>query len=248
MTVVICSVCGRRIPVRNKFEAEGECPECGADEALVEEDSYDPEPSELICTDCRARFDGGPIGSGPADEDHEGRYTVEDPCPFCSSEEQRGELVPLEDFKAPKAQPETAVARAAAHKLWSEHGSQIPVNVAAIAEVAGLTVVVGSFGHAGRLSEGTTIEVPQSDPLVRQRFTIAHELGHAILRHKVPENRLEIEADAFAAELLIPRSQLREAVNEGLGFRAIAGRFQASRQATLHALSAAHLLRTVAGR
>jgi hypothetical protein len=242
MTVVVCSRCGQRTTLRSSFELDGECPDCGAEEALIPEDAYDPEPLELICCDCRAQLDGGPIGAGPASDEHEGRYTVEDPCPFCSTPDEPGELVPLESFKTPRTQPDTPTARAAAHKLWVKHGSQIPVDVIAIARAAGLTVIVGSFQHAGRLHEGSTIEVPETDAVVRQRFTVAHELGHAELRHAVPDDKLEVEANAFAAELLLPRQALREAVNEQLTFQQIAARFNASRPATLYALAAAKLL------
>lgn len=249
MTVAVCRVCGARSPLRSDFELEGECPECGADEALVAEDAYDPEPIELICCDCRARLDGGPAGTGPGDQaDHEGRYTVEDPCPFCTTPEGAGELVPVETFIEPRRVPDTPVARAAAVRLWRSHGAAVPVDVFAIARAADLTVIVGAFDHSGLLRDGTVIEVPSRDPLARQRFTVAHELGHATLRHEVPEDRIEVEANAFAAELLLPRPALIQAVSSGLGFRAIAERFEASRQATLHALAGAGLLGRVAGR
>jgi hypothetical protein len=248
MTVAVCRVCGARIPLRSKFELDGECSECGAEEALVAEDAYDPEPLELICSDCRSRFDGGPAGTGPASRDHEGRYTVEDPCPFCSTPDGAGELVPLDTFVEPRMQPDTPVARAAALKLWREHGATVPVDVFAIARAGGLTVTVGAFDHAGLLRDGAVIEVPSRDPLSRQRFTVAHELGHATLRRQVPEDRIEVEANAFAAELLLPRPALAQAVSAGLGFRAVVQRFQASRQATLYALSGAGLLGKLAGR
>jgi hypothetical protein len=248
MTVAICCVCGSRSSLRSDFELAGECPECGAGEALVAEDAYDPEPIELICSDCRARFDGGPAGTGPAGEEHEGRYTVEDPCPFCSTPEEPGELVPAATFTVPRDQPDTPVARAAADRLWREYGSQVPVDVVAIARASGLTVIVEAFDHAGLLRDGSVIEVPSRDPVSRQRFTAAHELGHATLRHQVPEDRIEVEANAFAAELLLPRAALIRAVSTGQGFRAIAQRFNASRQATLYALSGAGLLTKVAGR
>lgn len=248
MTVAVCRECGERIALRSSFELGGECPECGADGALVAEDAYDPEPLELICCDCRARLDGGPAGVGPRSGDHAGRYTVDDPCPLCSTEDGHGELVPVETFIEPRMQPETPVARAAANKLWRAHGSTVPVDVVAIAKASGLTVIVSAFDHAGLLRDGTVIEVPKRDPLVRQRFTVAHELGHATLRHAVPEDRIEVEANAFAAELLLPPGPLAQAVAAGLGFRAIAARFQASRQATLHGLASARLLGKIAGR
>jgi hypothetical protein len=242
VTVVVCKACGARVVVRSRFELEGECPECGAEEALVAEDAYDPEPLELICCDCRARVDGGPTGAGSRAGEHEGRYTVDDACPFCSTEEERGELVPLDSIAGPRELPDTPTARAAARKLLTADGSGIPVDVVAIAQAAGLEVEIGRFEHEGRLIDGRRIEVPASQPLVRRRFTVAHELGHATLRHRVPEEQLEVEANAFAAELLLPRHALRAAVGEGLGFKAIARRFEASREATLYALTSARLL------
>jgi IrrE N-terminal-like domain len=242
VSVAICSACGERVVLRSRFELEGECPECGADEALVAEDAYDPEPLELICTDCRARLDGGPAGAGPTGVEHEGRYTVDDPCPFCSSDDEPGQLVPLDAFSTPRELPDTPTARAAARKLWEAHSSRIPVDVVAIARAAGLEVQFGRFEHAGRLLNDSKIEVPEGDPLVRQRFTVAHEFGHATLRHRVPADKLEVEANAFAAELLLPSQELRRAATEGLGFEAIAARFEASRQATLFALMSARLL------
>lgn len=248
MTIAVCSECGSRIKLRSTFELEGDCPECGAESALIAEDAYDPEPLELICADCRSRVDGGPAGTEHASESHEGRYTVEDPCPFCSTEDEHGELVPADTFVAPRALPDTPIARAAAAKLWRQHGSRVPVDVFAIAEASGLAVIVDAFDHAGLLRDGTVIEVPSRDPVARRRFTVAHELGHATLRHEVPEDRIEIEANAFAAELLLPQSALAQAVASGLGFRAITDRFGASRQATLYALASARLLGRVSGR
>jgi hypothetical protein len=242
VSVAVCSECGERIVLRSNFELQGECPECGAEEALVAEDAYDPEPLELICTDCRARLDGGPAGAGPAGAEHEGRYTVDDPCPFCSSDNEPGQLVSLDACTTPHELPDTPTARAAARQLWESHGSRIPVDVVAIARAAGLKVQFGRFEHAGRLLNESMMEIPEGDPLVRQRFTVAHELGHAKLRHRVPADKLEVEANSFAAELLLPRQELRRAASEGLGFQGIAAHFKASRQATLLALMSARLL------
>jgi Zn-dependent peptidase ImmA (M78 family) len=80
---------------------------------------------------------------------------------------------------------------------------------------------------------------------VRQRFTIAHELGHATLAHQVPQDALEVEANAFSAELLLPTPALRQAVKRGMSFREIATHFQASRHATAIALKEARLLPSV---
>lgn len=42
----------------------------------------------------------------------------------------------------------------------------------------------------------------------RQRFTLSHELGHMVL-HDVPEPEYEQQADAFAAEFLMPEREIR---------------------------------------
>ena len=62
---------------------------------------------------------------------------------------------------------------------------------------------------------GGTIAVNADKPETRQRFTIAHELGHIILGHGVGcmvgeqgVGRDEKEANAFAGSLLIPRIAL----------------------------------------
>ncbi|WP_413542661.1 ImmA/IrrE family metallo-endopeptidase [Citricoccus nitrophenolicus] len=43
----------------------------------------------------------------------------------------------------------------------------------------------------------------------RLRFTVAHELGHAVL-HDLPSREGEREADEFAAEFLMPRADIRD--------------------------------------
>ncbi len=51
-------------------------------------------------------------------------------------------------------------------------------------------------------------------PADRQRFTLAHELAHAVM-HQVPTEDQESEADRFASELLMPANDIREQL-EGL--------------------------------
>jgi len=66
------------------------------------------------------------------------------------------------------------------------------------------------------------IIVNEKDVPERQRFTIAHELGHYFLHHdsnsetdaiisfRGERNNLEFQADQFAAELLMPPGRLKE--------------------------------------
>ena len=58
--------------------------------------------------------------------------------------------------------------------------------------------------------------------LKRNRFTVAHELGHLMLGHTVKPGRInlqssdskEIEANQFAAELLMPLQMLKKAISD----------------------------------
>lgn len=70
------------------------------------------------------------------------------------------------------------------------------------------------------------IGVNSKKPKVRQRFTLAHELGHFLLGHEIGEKIIEElvnkptdqerEADEFAAELLIPKDFLEKDIKEKL--------------------------------
>lgn len=84
-------------------------------------------------------------------------------------------------------------------------------------------------------SSGAVIIANEDDPPVRQRFTIAHEIGHFVLKHQFEEgghvhvdrgnyisqrgtrasqgvDPREIEANWFAASLLMPEELVREQV------------------------------------
>ena len=76
----------------------------------------------------------------------------------------------------------------------------------------------------------------------RRRFTLAHEIGHVVLhgsphgaaaaRGGGPRRPREREADRFAAELLMPREMVMQAVEQhGPDAEALRGLFQVSRQA-----------------
>lgn len=52
------------------------------------------------------------------------------------------------------------------------------------------------------------IFINASMPGDRQRFTLAHELGHLVM-HRTPSPNMEDEANDFAAELLLPRAEVR---------------------------------------
>lgn len=53
------------------------------------------------------------------------------------------------------------------------------------------------------------ILVGEHVPADRQRFTMAHELGHAVMHETEATAEQEAEADAFAAEFILPADKLR---------------------------------------
>ena len=87
------------------------------------------------------------------------------------------------------------------------------------------------------LGDGRAIVLQGTADSGRRRFTIAHEIGHFVLhpeRGAVDEagRTEEREADAFAAELLMPEYLVREAVREqGLDDARLADRFEVGRKA-----------------
>lgn len=82
-------------------------------------------------------------------------------------------------------------------------------------EAAGVFVVFVDFGTP-KIS-AISLWPPGEQPIVlvnadmppcRQRFTLAHELGHLVM-HTEPEPTMEDEADRFAGELLMPEADMR---------------------------------------
>lgn len=119
-----------------------------------------------------------------------------------------------------------------ANKILANHGiTSLPVPVDRIAAAEGVTILRQSTDRSESgfaLSKGSTriIGVNQTHNPKRQRFTIAHELGHILLHHSsdtaltvdhavrinfrddvssLATNEQEIEANAFAAALLMPQ-------------------------------------------
>jgi IrrE N-terminal-like domain len=238
VTAVVCGECGARYGLASDFELGGPCRECG-EEALLAEDDYDAAPAALICVDCRREVDGGPPAK--ATDFYAGRYSVDDPCPLCE-----GELVPLGEEPSIPPVPELGVARAAARRLRGRHGApSLPTDVEALARAEGLRIVRHPGLGEPYLSEGE-IHLPAEQHRGAERFGIAHELGHHELRHRVPESRLETEANAFAAERLIPAAELRRLVGKGYNIRRLAAAFAVSREAITRALTGARLINEVA--
>lgn len=122
-----------------------------------------------------------------------------------------------------------------ARQTLKDHGLfSVPVNPIVVANKLGIRVYNAVFsdtkfsGLAAKRSNGFSILVKQGDHPYRKRFTVAHEIGHALLHlesgpdeiidtdsdfFRVPpgdpdswsiKRRREYEANLFAAELLMP--------------------------------------------
>lgn len=166
------------------------------------------------------------------------------------------------------------IDRRSAELLRKQKLFAAPVDVEAFAERIGAHVVFDDLdddvsGFLLREKNVTTIAVNQAHHPNRQRFTIAHECGHLILHagkgdqlwidkayspvffrnaHSSSGEKLhEIQANQFAAGLLMPEELLREHVTGNLSdldiFR-LALRFKVSEQAMTLRLVALDLLET----
>ena len=131
----------------------------------------------------------------------------------------------------------SSIEKKAADLLQSAGIKEIPVPVEAVAARLGLKVEWAPLGEEVSgvlvLNSGTaTIGVNRSQALVRQRFTIAHEIGHYLLHGKSAElfidkgyaavfrgasaakgeDPQEIQANQFAAALLMPRESVQKEI------------------------------------
>ncbi len=117
----------------------------------------------------------------------------------------------------------------------------VPVDVSALAEALGLTVWEDDelpSDVSGKLCKdieqggpsGYSVIIRASDPYVRKRFTLAHEIAHFVLhrkrmigssltddeyyRSKSLSSWDEVEANRLAADILMPRKILVEKIKE----------------------------------
>jgi len=125
------------------------------------------------------------------------------------------------------------------------------INVVEIAKQLGFDVYSSNFSSdiAGMVinsKDKHAIYVNQSDIIERQRFTIAHEIGHIILHHNIKESEFEevdyrgknkvfepkeYEANNFAAALLMPRKKAIEIWKEIEDLDDFAVKFKVSKMA-----------------
>lgn len=137
-----------------------------------------------------------------------------------------------------------------ADRLLRESGWDgiFPVNPVKIADFCQIGVLrdkelVGS-SNSGRCviteSGDKAIIVNPADSPARQRFTVAHELGHAMLdEHGLHERNIKLKmyrrkealANRFAAALLMPEKDVRSAFERGMKIEQMAAYFGVSQAA-----------------
>ena len=125
-------------------------------------------------------------------------------------------------------------AREARERLGLDAGSPVGCMLTLVEQRGGLPVVVGRLpehiaGAVWRNRVGVIVWVNGAQAVERQRFTVAHEFGHVCCRHEstaidtaetisgrthVP---LEVQANAFAAEMLAPRAGVEALVERDPG-------------------------------
>ena len=141
------------------------------------------------------------------------------------------------------------------------HGlTSIPVDPVVLANRLGMSVRNAKFsddnlvGMIAKRGDHVQLLVNQSDPPFRKRFTIAHELGHHFLHLLedgefidgeadlfrmpnedqevvTPEKRREIQANMFAAALLMPETSVKEEWPSVATVEGMARRFNVSETA-----------------
>lgn len=126
------------------------------------------------------------------------------------------------------------------HGAYDDDGS---IDIRKLVDLLGGRVLVGNSEESLHVDEEDrfTIFVPSSTSMRRDRFTIAHELGHYFLHYLYPQqrgaasfarggrNRAETEANVFASSLLMPANAFRRmhGVLDG-DVRALAAHFDVS--------------------
>ena len=120
-------------------------------------------------------------------------------------------------------------ARKALFEIFGSSRPTLPIDLSLVAHRFGITIkpTTNSYSGSAYIENGQKIvEYNFFEPVVRSRFTIAHEIGHMLLGHTAngqkfrDTNRLggsgdielERQANAFAAELLVPEALITELV------------------------------------
>jgi len=133
----------------------------------------------------------------------------------------------LPEFSPENVTPEQAARNIRAH--WNCESGPLPDLATLIEENGGIIIPFQPLADIG--AEGVTIFGDRGEVYIfinptsyadRQRFTLAHELGHALL-HRIPTLEMEKQADRFASELLMPEEDIHALFeNKAIGLDVLA--------------------------
>ncbi|MGH7484814.1 MAG: ImmA/IrrE family metallo-endopeptidase, partial [bacterium] len=170
-------------------------------------------------------------------------------CPACGEDEveiEQADWEPATPTQHARPPERAAEIRAEAERLLARYKVvEPPVDVERIAFGEGLRIVRKQLGESDGFVEDDLLTVNAEHARTRQRFTIAHELGHLALHADGTDENSEREADQFASAVLIPREMLRRAVTETPDLDVLRRRFNVSREALWIAVKDARLERKI---
>lgn len=150
----------------------------------------------------------------------------------------------MEEYREEIPRKRTQFCRKIAWKTLERFASEItiPVPVFQIAESYGFNIEKIEMDNnisAKLYLELNTISVNSRHPPVRQRFSVAHELGHHLLDHPDEQSYFgdieliklyDSEADEFAGELLVPVDLLNKECEDCTDINELKRRFEVSDQ------------------
>lgn len=128
----------------------------------------------------------------------------------CSLGEHNFPSIPAEELDGNPG----AVAREV-RKMWKIPQGPIRDLTAVVEEMGGIVV---HMDFHSRSIDGAHLWVPGLPPMFfmnkavpgeRYRFSLAHEIGHAVMHRAVGMGEIETEANIFASEFLMPRIEIR---------------------------------------
>lgn len=157
------------------------------------------------------------------------------------------------------AEPRYGLAKAKAEEVWENQAQKrVPVILNDIVSALGANVSAADLEANGVTQMDKQgfcmILYKKGMSEVRQRFTVAHEIGHIALEHitfdgsssQFSGKSQEKEADEFAGQLLIPAKDLRTFVkNKDKTIEDIVKRYWVSRPAAIVAIQKNRLLNNV---
>ena len=152
--------------------------------------------------------------------------------------------------------PSVKNAKLKAKEIWNSFcDKKIPVELNDIIQKMGIYVKNADLsvdGYTKTSADGTCfILYSKNISITRQRFTVAHEIGHIVLEHtsifnncnQFSKKSQEKEADIFAGELLVPSDDIKKFVKEkSPTVQDIINRYWISRQAAFVAIENNKLL------